>query len=101
MLTLFFIAVSAYFHVVIKSQYKSVITAKKMTNFSLSDAHAASEEGKPKPVGAEEKGEMKVIPLSLTLIDSISSIRVYLPRDLRPVSSRQAVLKSVSLFSHV
>eukprot|EP00299_Pterocystis_sp_00344_P019548 c9683_g2_i1.p1 GENE.c9683_g2_i1~~c9683_g2_i1.p1 ORF type:complete len:1032 (-),score=263.71 c9683_g2_i1:80-3130(-) len=57
--------------------------------------HCSTEEGKPKPASADEKGEMKVIPLALNVLDGASSLRVYLPHDLRPANNRQAVLKSV------
>jgi len=43
-----------------------------------------------------EKGEMVVIPLLLPLIQQISSVRLFIPADLRPLDNRMAVLKSIS-----
>ncbi|XP_064604506.1 LOW QUALITY PROTEIN: exosome RNA helicase MTR4-like [Liolophura sinensis] len=48
---------------------------------------------KPCPPG--ERGEMQVVPVLLSLVKAISSIRVYFPSDLRPVDNRQSVLKSI------
>jgi len=47
-------------------------------------------------VSAGEKGEMVVIPLLLPLIQQISSVRLFIPADLRPLDNRMAVLKSIS-----
>ncbi|XP_059395808.1 exosome RNA helicase MTR4 [Carassius carassius] len=48
-----------------------------------------------KPVGPGEKGEMQVVPVILHLITSISSVRLYIPKDLRPYDNRQSMLKSI------
>lgn len=48
-----------------------------------------------KPARPEEKGEMQVVPVLLHLLSSISSVRLYIPKDLRPVDNRQSVLKSI------
>ncbi|XP_064625845.1 exosome RNA helicase MTR4-like [Lineus longissimus] len=48
---------------------------------------------KPCPPG--EKGEMQVVPIMLSLITAISTIRVYIPQDLRPLDNRQSVLKAI------
>jgi len=47
-------------------------------------------------VPAGEKGEMVVIPLLLPLVQQISSVRLFIPSDLRPLDNRMAVLKSIS-----
>ncbi|CAH0474108.1 unnamed protein product [Peronospora belbahrii] len=39
--------------------------------------------------------EMKICPVPLEMLDLISSLRVYIPKDLRTIDSRQAVGKSV------
>ncbi|EEY56233.1 DEAD/DEAH box RNA helicase, putative [Phytophthora infestans T30-4] len=39
--------------------------------------------------------EMKICPVPLEMLDLISSLRVYIPKDLRTLESRQAVGKSV------
>ncbi|XP_039272874.2 exosome RNA helicase MTR4-like [Styela clava] len=51
----------------------------------------------PRPAGYQgsEKSEMAVIPFMLHLIKSISSIRLYLPKDLRPPDNRQSLLRSL------
>ncbi|XP_032886459.1 exosome RNA helicase MTR4 [Amblyraja radiata] len=54
---------------------------------------AASEAAKPAKPG--EKGEMQVVPIMLHLISAISSVRLYIPKDLRPLDNRQSVLKSI------
>ncbi|XP_067842027.1 exosome RNA helicase MTR4 isoform X1 [Heptranchias perlo] len=54
---------------------------------------AASEAAKPAKPG--EKGEMQVVPIMLHLITAISSVRLYIPKDLRPLDNRQSVLKSI------
>ncbi|XP_078656377.1 exosome RNA helicase MTR4-like isoform X3 [Branchiostoma floridae x Branchiostoma belcheri] len=48
-----------------------------------------------KPCRAGEKGEMVVVPIMLQLIRSISSVRLYIPKDLRPLDNRESVLKSI------
>ncbi|ETV78170.1 hypothetical protein H257_08367 [Aphanomyces astaci] len=42
------------------------------------------------------KSEMKVCPVPLALIDQLSSLRVYIPKDLRTAESRLAVAKSLA-----
>ncbi|KAM4809152.1 exosome RNA helicase MTR4 [Rhinophrynus dorsalis] len=55
--------------------------------------NAATEAAKPaKP---DEKGEMQVVPVMLHLLAAISSVRLYIPKDLRPLDNRQSVLKSI------
>ena len=41
------------------------------------------------------KGEMIVVPIFLNLIQQISSVRIFIPQDLRPKDNRMAVLKSI------
>ncbi|XP_028830496.1 exosome RNA helicase MTR4 isoform X1 [Denticeps clupeoides] len=55
--------------------------------------NAATEAAKPAAPG--EKGEMQVVPVLLHLITSISSVRLYIPKDLRPYDNRQSMLKSI------
>ncbi|XP_076140739.1 exosome RNA helicase MTR4 [Alosa pseudoharengus] len=55
--------------------------------------NAATESARPVPPG--EKGEMQVVPVMLHLITSISSVRLYIPKDLRPYDNRQSMLKSI------
>ncbi|RHY31232.1 hypothetical protein DYB32_005190 [Aphanomyces invadans] len=42
------------------------------------------------------KSEMKVCPVPLAMIDQLSSLRVYIPKDLRTPESRLAVAKSLA-----
>ncbi|XP_048383170.1 exosome RNA helicase MTR4 [Stegostoma tigrinum] len=51
--------------------------------------------GTAKPAKPGEKGEMQVVPILLHLITAISSVRLYIPKDLRPLDNRQSVLKSI------
>ncbi|XP_066506476.1 exosome RNA helicase MTR4 [Hoplias malabaricus] len=55
--------------------------------------NAATEAAKPATAG--EKGEMQVVPVMLNLLTSISSVRLYIPKDLRPYDNRQSMLKSI------
>ncbi|XP_063066221.1 exosome RNA helicase MTR4 isoform X2 [Engraulis encrasicolus] len=55
--------------------------------------NAATESARP--AGPGEKGEMQVVPVMLHLITSISSVRLYIPKDLRPYDNRQSMLKSI------
>ncbi|XP_068105355.1 exosome RNA helicase MTR4 [Hyperolius riggenbachi] len=48
-----------------------------------------------KPARPDEKGEMQVVPVVLHLLTAISSVRLYIPKDLRPLDNRQSVLKSI------
>lgn len=48
-----------------------------------------------KPAMPDEKGEMQVVPVVLHLLTAISSVRLYIPKDLRPLDHRQSVLKSI------
>ncbi|RVE65965.1 hypothetical protein OJAV_G00121670 [Oryzias javanicus] len=55
--------------------------------------NAATEAAKPASPG--ETGEMQVVPVMLHLLTSISSVRLYIPKDLRPFDNRQLMLKSI------
>uniref|UniRef100_A0A8C6KMJ9 Exosome RNA helicase MTR4 n=1 Tax=Nothobranchius furzeri TaxID=105023 RepID=A0A8C6KMJ9_NOTFU len=48
-----------------------------------------------KPAAAGETGEMQVVPVMLHLLTSLSSVRLYIPKDLRPFDNRQLMLKSI------
>ncbi|XP_011408921.2 PREDICTED: superkiller viralicidic activity 2-like 2, partial [Amphimedon queenslandica] len=50
----------------------------------------------PKPAtGHNNREEMRIIPSSLNSLHKLSSVRVYLPKDLRPSDSRFMVGKSI------
>uniref|UniRef100_A0A8C3AZ63 Exosome RNA helicase MTR4 n=1 Tax=Cyclopterus lumpus TaxID=8103 RepID=A0A8C3AZ63_CYCLU len=50
-----------------------------------------------KPAAPGETGEMQVVPVMLHLLTSISSVRLYIPKDLRPFDNRQLMLKSIQV----
>ncbi|GAV86028.1 DEAD domain-containing protein/Helicase_C domain-containing protein/DSHCT domain-containing protein/rRNA_proc-arch domain-containing protein [Cephalotus follicularis] len=50
---------------------------------------------KPCPPTPGEKGEMHVVPVQLALISALSTIRVSIPADLRPLEARQSILLAV------
>uniref|UniRef100_A0A673TNT1 Exosome RNA helicase MTR4 n=1 Tax=Suricata suricatta TaxID=37032 RepID=A0A673TNT1_SURSU len=50
-----------------------------------------------KPAKPDERGEMQVVPVLVHLLSAISSVRLYIPKDLRPVDNRQSVLKSIQI----
>ncbi|KAM9793209.1 exosome RNA helicase MTR4 [Syngnathus typhle] len=54
---------------------------------------AATEAAKPAAPGTT--GEMQVVPVMLHLLTAISSVRLYIPKDLRPLDNRQLLLKSI------
>lgn len=67
----------------------------------VSDGKASETElPQPAPLGtlglsSSTTSEMKICPVPLEMLESISSLRVYIPKDLRTLESRQAVGKSV------
>jgi ATP-dependent RNA helicase DOB1 len=42
-----------------------------------------------------ERGEPVVIPVLLSIVEKISAIRIHVPKDLRPLSARETLWKSV------
>lgn len=49
----------------------------------------------PKPAIPGGKNEMLVIPVSLAVLDGVSSVRVFMPKDLKPRDARQALGKTL------
>ncbi|KAI0691443.1 rRNA-processing arch domain-containing protein [Cytidiella melzeri] len=47
------------------------------------------------PCKAGEKGEPLVVPVLLSTVEQISHLRLYLPKDIRPLASRETAWKSV------
>ena len=47
------------------------------------------------PCPSGQKGEPLVVPVLLSLLDGISHLRIFLPKDLRPLAARETVWKSV------
>ncbi|KAL1193895.1 DExH-box ATP-dependent RNA helicase DExH10 [Cardamine amara subsp. amara] len=54
---------------------------------------------KPCPPRPGEKGEMHVVPVQLPLISALSSLRIQVPSDLRPLEARQSILLAVQELS--
>jgi len=50
---------------------------------------------RPKPCPEGDKGEAQVVPVTLSLIHDISSVRIYMPDNLIPRDKRLSVLKSI------
>jgi len=50
----------------------------------------------PHPPPPGDKGEMQVIPVILHHIAKLSSVRIYIPKDLRSSDNRSAVRRSIS-----
>lgn len=48
-----------------------------------------------KPPQKGERGEMKVVPMSLNVIQKVSQVRLYFSNDLRPQDRRMSVLRSI------
>lgn len=64
---------------------------------SLPKDHAVST---PTPFGIRpcprgEKGEPLVVPVLLSTIEKLAHLRIYLPKDIRSLASRETVYKSV------
>lgn len=70
------------------------------TNSTTNPDGSTSDLPSPAPAGtmgltSATTCEMKICPVPLEMLDLISSLRVYIPKDLRTLESRQAVGKSV------
>lgn len=48
-----------------------------------------------RPCPPDEKGDPLVIPVLLATVQKISAIRIHVPKDLRPLSTRETLWKSV------
>jgi len=81
-----------------KEQGQSISGVK--TNYVvdvLLNCSSTTEPGaKPVPCAPGEKAVMQVIPILLPLLDGISSLRIYIPKDLRPLDNRASVAKSIA-----
>lgn len=58
----------------------------------LSCDAASVKVGKPMPMSKDGNAEMHILPVPLTLLSAISTLRVNIPADLRPPESRRATL---------
>ena len=55
----------------------------------------SSTDGTPIPCSEDEDGEIEVVPVLHTLISKISSLRIFYPKDLRPLDHRKSVLRTI------
>jgi hypothetical protein len=51
---------------------------------------------RPRLTGARAAGVAAVVPVALEELDALSSVRVYMPQDLRPPDARALALKARS-----
>lgn len=51
--------------------------------------------GVPKPCPTGEEGEMIVLPVTLSVLDGISSVRIYMPKDVRSPDQRHTVHRAI------
>jgi ATP-dependent RNA helicase DOB1 len=72
---------------------ETVYIAEVLLNCSISSIGRSKEP--PKPPSSGEKGELQVVPVLLPFIKKISSIRIYIPMDLRPPDNRFSVSQSI------
>ena len=49
----------------------------------------------PHPPQPDDKGEMQVVPIIINHLTKLSSVRLYLPKDLRSSDTRHSVRKSI------
>ena len=60
--------------------------------------HVLGEEDKPpKPCPPGTNGEMEVVPVLSSLITKISSLRIHVPKDLRPPDNKKSVYKTLQV----
>ncbi|KAH9127158.1 hypothetical protein AeMF1_002497 [Aphanomyces euteiches] len=75
-------------------------TATNVHVLLLCEANSGNDTELPKPAlkgtWTHVQSEMKVFPVPLALVDQLSSLRVYIPKDLRTPESRLAVAKSLA-----
>ncbi|KAB0381177.1 hypothetical protein FD755_008961 [Muntiacus reevesi] len=50
-----------------------------------------------KSAKSDEKGEMQVVPVWVHLLSAISSVRLYIPEDLRPLDNRQNPIDNMGI----
>lgn len=48
------------------------------------------------PCPPDQKGEFAVVPVLLSTLNGITHIRIYLPKDIRPLEARATALKHVN-----
>jgi ATP-dependent RNA helicase DOB1 len=66
-----------------------------LLNCAPQSASSLGPAAKLKPCPPDTKGEIQVVPVMLHLLDGISALRVYVPKDLRVLENRNSVGKSI------
>lgn len=51
--------------------------------------------GVPKPCPPDQEGEMILVPATLSVLDGLSSVRIYMPKDLRSSDNRYTVHRAI------
>eukprot|EP01122_Echinamoeba_exundans_P012015 TRINITY_DN4942_c0_g1_i1.p1 TRINITY_DN4942_c0_g1~~TRINITY_DN4942_c0_g1_i1.p1 ORF type:complete len:1148 (-),score=326.50 TRINITY_DN4942_c0_g1_i1:30-3077(-) len=75
------------------SEHKYIVDVMLPTDPSVSGPNAAPRPLPPNAVGVEAK--LQVVPVTLSLIDMISSLRVYAPKDLRSQDAMKSLWKRI------
>lgn len=50
----------------------------------------------PPPCPLNEKGTMDILPFQISVLDGISALRIFLPKDLKDQTARDSVQKSIN-----
>ncbi|CAH3186779.1 unnamed protein product, partial [Porites evermanni] len=82
------------------TQGETLFVVEALLNCSSKSVKSADGET-PQPCKPDEKGEMQVVPILLHLVKAISSVRLYIPKDLRSLDSRQSVGKSIKVSTYI
>ena len=53
--------------------------------------------GKPMPMSKDGNAEMVILPVPLTLLSAVSTLRVSIPSDLRPPDAKRATLLTLKV----
>lgn len=78
-----------------KAQAPATSQVKYIVDVLLACAPNEPKHLPPKPCPTGTEPEMQVVPITLAMIENVSSIKLHLPKDLRPMDARKSVLKSL------
>eukprot|EP00743_Colponemidia_sp_Colp-15_P003213 GILK01003472.1.p1 GENE.GILK01003472.1~~GILK01003472.1.p1 ORF type:complete len:1034 (+),score=223.64 GILK01003472.1:50-3151(+) len=70
-------------------------TVTYIVDVALNCAPPAANDSKPKPCPPDQAGEIQIVPIKLELLNGLSSVRIYIPKDLRSVDSRASIGRSL------
>ena len=76
-------------------ELEDLLVPSRMTSVVLSLCVPAA--NKPMPVSKDGNAEMVILPVPLTLLSAISSLRVSIPADLRPSDAKRATLLTLKV----